>query len=113
VNLEALLLLLVLGAVNHQISHIITTGVIFEDVRQFVKVRIGGKLGYLVSCHLCCGTWAGLIMAVFTSDVVPLVREPIANAVLVGFAIALIGRVWNEGLALASSKVSEIRARAA
>jgi hypothetical protein len=54
-NLESLALLFVLGAVNNQISHIVTVGVIFEDVRQLVKVRIGGKMAHLVTCHLCCG----------------------------------------------------------
>ena len=108
---DTLLMLLVLGAVNHQITHCITAGVIFEEVREWVQTHCGPKLGYLVTCHLCAGTWVGFGIAAVTAQAVPLVVQPVANFLLVSFAVALVGRIWNEGLALASSKASEIRLR--
>jgi hypothetical protein len=110
---DVILMLLVLGAINHQITHIVTTGVILAEVRTWVKQHMGQKVGYLTTCHLCCGTWVGFGIALLSMDAVQLVREPVANFLLLSFANALVGRVWNEGLALASSKVSEIRAREA
>ena len=110
---DTLLMLLVLGAVNHQVTHCITAGVIFEEVRQWVRLHCGAKLGYLVTCHLCAGTWVGFGIAAAASGDVTLVDNVATNFLLVSFAVALVGRVWNEGLAIASSKVSEIRVRAA
>jgi hypothetical protein len=110
-TVDMLGMLLVLGAINHQITHIITTGVIFQEIRQWVWNTFGGKLGYLVTCHLCCGTWIGYIMAVFAIDAITLDDRMMINYLLVAFAISLVGRVWNELIAILSSKVAEIRKR--
>ena len=110
---DMLLMLLVLGAVNHQVTHIITTGVILEDFRQWVSKTFGqdSKLAYLVRCHLCAGSWVGFCIALVAPSAVQLGADPVSNFLLVSFAVALVGRVWNESLALMSSKVSEIRSR--
>jgi hypothetical protein len=108
---DSIWLLVILGAINHQVTHIITIGVIFEDVRAFIQQRIGGKMGYLVTCHLCAGSWVGFMMAFAAMDHIKLDDSWYVNWVLLSFAIALLGRLWNELLALASSKVSEIRSR--
>ena len=48
--------LVLLGAINHQVTHIIVVGSIFADLRERLE-QIHPKLGLLVRCHLCFGTW--------------------------------------------------------
>jgi hypothetical protein len=110
---DVILMLVILGAINHQITHIITTGVILSEFRAWVKQHLGQKMGYLTTCHLCAGTWVGFAIALVTLNDIQIVSQSVPDFFLVSFAVALMGRVWNEGLALASSKVSEIRAREA
>jgi hypothetical protein len=110
---DLILTLLVLGAINHQVTHIITTGVILEDFRQAIALKFGpaSKMAYLTRCHLCAGSWVGFAIALVAPEGLQITAQPLANFMLVSFAVALVGRIWNEGLALASSKVSEIRRR--
>jgi hypothetical protein len=110
---DLILMLLVLGAVNHQLTHILTTGVILEDFRGWVAQKFGqtSKMAYLVRCHLCAGSWVGFGIALVAPEGFQITSQPLANFLLVSFAIALVGRLWNECLAILSSTVSEIRAR--
>ena len=52
------------GLVNWLATLIIVESFVFEPVRSWVRQGWpGSKLDYLMSCHLCMGTWAGLILA--------------------------------------------------
>ena len=108
---QTVLLLVILGGVNHQVTHIITTGVMFEEFRQWVRFQCGSKLGYLASCHLCCGTWVGFLEGAVTYDQIRITASAVIDAVLVSFFVALLGRIFNEALALGAAKVTEIRQR--
>lgn len=110
---DIIFILVVLGAINHQVTHILTVGVVFADFREWMSRTFGAdsKMAYLTRCHLCAGTWIGFLIAAVTNDAVRLVSDPLVNFAPLSFAVALVGRVWNEGLALASSGVSLIRAR--
>lgn len=71
--MDALLLILALGAVNWIATEIIASSVIFKDVREAVdKVgerivgrfpRIGEKVCYFLKCALCVGVWIGFAEA--------------------------------------------------
>lgn len=108
---DSLTLLLILGAVNHQVAHILTVGVIFEDVRQWVRDNLGAKMGYLTTCHLCAGTWVGFLEAMAVAGHVQLTKNLAVDFALTAFTVALVGRLVNETRALMSSKVAEIRRR--
>jgi hypothetical protein len=112
-GISAILSLVVLGAINHQITHIITTGVIFKECRDWVWATFGGKLGYLTTCHLCCGTWVGFAMALAVQDQFKIDDMVYVNYLAVAFVVSFAGRMWNEVWALASSQVSAIRTREA
>jgi hypothetical protein len=101
-----------LSAICHQVTYTLVEGSIFEDARRRVAA-VNPRLGDLVRCHLCTGTWVGLLLAAayqprLLSDVQPqrpsLVRRTLD---LVGdaFLVALGGRVWNEGLGLLRNEV--------
>jgi hypothetical protein len=106
--------LALLGAINHQITHIVVSGSIFEGLRGFCG-QCHPRFGQLVSCHLCFGTWVGLLMAlVFRPRFVepsrnvqepPLVRR-LAALFADAFAIALAGRFFNELLAILAGQVA-------
>ena len=108
---DTLLLLVILGAANHQVTHIITVGVIFEGLRQWITRTFGAKAGYLVQCHLCAGTWVGFGQAGWTYGQIRMTQSEPLDAFLVAFTVALIGRLVNEVLALMAAKVQEIRNR--
>ena len=103
--------LAVLGAVNHQITHIVVAGSIFAETREFCE-RCHPKLGQLVRCHLCFGMWIGVLLALIFRPrfVEPKRREQpfgrpsrsrqVAAFVADSFAIALAGRFFNEVLAI-------------
>lgn len=44
-------------------THIIVDGSILSGFREWWKKTTGPKLGGLVDCYLCCGTWCGFLMA--------------------------------------------------
>lgn len=101
--MEVLGLLVLLGAVNHQVAYIVTEGVIFKDFRYWAHVygiKIGKPLfGYLFTCHTCFGMWVGFVEAVVTLGAVRFVH-PVVDFFLVAFAAAFIGRVLNELIAV-------------
>jgi len=100
---DMLLMLLILGAVNHRVTHILTVGVVFQDFRDWTSKTFGheSKLAYLVRCHLCAGSWFGFLISLVAHGVVTITREPVSDFLLVSFAIALVGRIFNERLAIA------------
>lgn len=107
---ENFALLLILGVVNHQVAHIITVGVVFDDLRRWVKAR-NGKLGYLASCHLCCGTWIGFAEAAVAKHRFDFTGNGVVDFFLLAFTVALLGRATNELLALMACKVSNLQRR--
>ena len=109
--------LLILGAVNHQVTHICVAGSIFEETRQRCG-SLSPKLGQLVTCHLCFGTWVGLLMALlFRPGFVgprqgrlpmqkPTATRRLAAFFADAFAIALVGRFFTEFLAILSGQAA-------
>lgn len=57
-----------------------------------------GKLRYLIGCHLCTGTWVGLVLAWMTST--RLVLTGAAGIVLAGLLVKAVGHVVLEVTAL-------------
>jgi hypothetical protein len=108
---QQVLRLALLGAINHQVTHICVRGSIFQDARQRCG-EIHPKLGQLVTCPLCYGTWVGFLMAlVFRPKVIEAAQagQPIPQPRRVrklaaffadAFAIALAGRFFTEVLAI-------------
>jgi len=113
--LRQLLRLALLGAINHQVTHICVRGSIFDDVRRRCA-DLHPKLGQLVTCSLCYGTWVGLLMAlVFRPRVIEAAQfgQPIPQPRRIrklavffadAFAIALFGRFFTEILAILASQ---------
>ena len=103
--------LAVLGAINHQITHIVVAGSIFDSTRNVCE-RCHPKLGQLVRCHLCFGTWTGFLLAlIFRPRFVevgdgrlpfqrPSRSRQVAGFLADAFAIALAGRFYTEILAI-------------
>lgn len=56
---------LALGAVTWLVTTIVVESEIFRPLREWVGQRFGeeSKLAYLAHCHLCAGTWVGLLVA--------------------------------------------------
>jgi Protein of unknown function (DUF1360) len=112
-----LLRLMLLGAINHQVTHICVRGSIFQDFRQRCQ-DLHPKLGQLITCSLCYGTWVGLLMAlVFRPQVIEAAQsgQPIPQPRWIrklaaffadAFAIALVGRFFTEILAILASQAS-------
>lgn len=114
---DVLARLLLFGAVNHQITIIVVESVLFRGLRDAVSRR-SPHLGELVSCHLCFGTWVGFLLSLVFRPAIaampPVPGLPRAlddavrrGAVIVsdGFAIALVGRLFNEVLGLLKREV--------
>jgi hypothetical protein len=106
--------LALLGAIDHQITHTIVAGSIFADVRQRCT-DFNSRLGQLVTCHLCFGTWVGFLLAlVFHPGFVspdPSRRQPKPVRALVAFladafAIALASRFYTEILAILAGRAA-------
>jgi hypothetical protein len=108
--------LALLGAINHQITHIVVQSGLFEDTRAFWK-SYHPKLGQLITCHLCFGTWVGFLLALlFRPRLVELARagtvlQPTPMRKAVGFvadslAIALAGRFFTEVFGILSGQVA-------
>lgn len=94
--------LLALAAACHQITFIVVESWLFKGLRDWSAAR-NEHLGKLVSCHLCFGTWVGLILAALFRPRVAqpsgYVRGPVRAIVgwaVDGFVISLVGRVMNE-----------------
>lgn len=115
--LRQLFRLALLGAINHQVTHLCVAGSIFEETRQSFK-RVHPKLGLLVTCHLCFGTWVGFLLAlVFRPRFIeagrgelPLQRPSRARQIAAffadTFAISLAGRFYTEALAILAGQAA-------
>src|SRR5207245_1614748 len=96
-----------LSAICHQVTYVLVEGSIFEDARRRAA-ESNPRLGELVRCHLCLGTWVGLLLAAtYQPHLLSEVRTerpslPRRALDLLGdaFLLALGGRVWNEFLSL-------------
>lgn len=110
--------ILALGAACHQITFIVVESWLFLGLRDWSAAR-NEHLGKLVSCHLCFGTWVGLILAALfrprlvpPSGYLPGPARMLVGWVVDGFVIALVGRVMNELLGMLRKDV-EVKAKEA
>jgi len=101
-----------LAAIGHQITYTFVEGGIFEGTRGRLSA-IHPKLDEFVHCHLCVGTWSGIMLAgvyrpnLLADAAIPQ-RSParrVANLAGDAFLIALGTRVWNEILGLLRREV--------
>ena len=94
-----------LAAIAHQVTYILVEGGIFADPRERVS-EIHPKLREFVNCHLCVGTWVGLVLAALYRpqllEDVQSSRPSLARRTIDmagdAFLIGLGSRVWNETL---------------
>jgi hypothetical protein len=101
-----------LAAIGHQITYTLVEGGIFADTRTRISA-IHPKLDEFVHCHLCVGTWSGILLAGIyqpnlLADVAgkkPSGARHLANLAGDAFLIALGTRVWNEVLGLMRREV--------
>jgi hypothetical protein len=107
--IETLGLFILMGMANHQVAQIVTTGVVFDTFRAWAHT-VHPKLGYLFTCHLCFGTWVGMVMAAVVGLTVH--ENAIVSWGLVAFGTAMLGRFFNEVLALIARHVRATEAQA-
>ena len=101
-----------LAAIGHQITYTFVEGGIFEGTRGRLSA-IHPKLDEFVHCHLCIGTWSGIMLASvyrpnLLADAAILQKSGarrVANLAGDAFLIALGTRVWNEVLGLLRREV--------
>ena len=101
-----------LAAIGHQVTYTLVEGGIFSGLRTRVSA-IHPRLDEFIHCHLCVGTWSGIILASvyrpnLLADAVGQRQSGgrrLANWAGDAFLIALGGRVWNEGLGLLRREV--------
>ncbi|GAC1479571.1 MAG: hypothetical protein PVSMB9_03340 [Candidatus Dormibacteria bacterium] len=102
-----------LAAIGHQITYTLVEGGIFSGTRARIS-SIHPKLEEFIHCHLCVGTWSGIMLAAvyrpnLLADAVgqrpPTGMRRVANLAGDAFLIALGTRVWNEGLGLLRREV--------
>ena len=92
-----------LAAIGHQITYTAVEGGIFEDARRRIS-SLHPKADQFVHCHLCVGTWVGVVLAsIYRPNLLAEVegRRPgpgrrVANLAGDAVLIALGTRVWNE-----------------
>ena len=101
-----------LAAIGHQITYTLVEGGIFADTRERISA-MHPKLDEFIHCHLCVGTWSGIVLAGvyrpnLLADVVGERPSGVRRfATLIGdaFLIALGTRLWNEVLGLMRREV--------
>ncbi len=102
-----------LAAIGHQVTYTLVEGGIFAGTRTRIS-SIHPKLEEFIHCHLCVGTWSGIMLAGLyqpnlLADAVgqkpPSGMRRVANLAGDAFLIALGTRVWNEVLALLRREV--------
>jgi hypothetical protein len=89
---------LALAAAATQITVIVTESLLFKPFREAVQAR-SAYLGELVGCHLCFGTWVGLVLSLVARPRFVTLRGPLGGVLgwaIDGFAIAYAGRLLNE-----------------
>ena len=104
---------LFLAAIGHQVTYTVVEGGIFEDMRTRVSA-MHPKLDEFIHCHLCVGTWAGVVLAgLYRPNLLADVdaAKPasagrrLANLIGDAVLIALGTRLWNEILGLLRREV--------
>ncbi len=95
--MEAAWLVFVLGLVNCQVAHIVTSSTLFMPLRIWAMGR-GFYQGYLFNCFLCFGTWVGLMEALVTIGYFHWFN-PFIDTFAAWFSIACVGRILNEAIA--------------
>ncbi len=101
-----------LAAIGHQVTYTIVEGGIFADTRTRISA-IHPKLEEFIHCHLCVGTWSGVVLAsVYRPNLLADAvgqrhtgARRVANLAGDAFLIALGTRLWNEVLALLRREV--------
>lgn len=106
---------LFLGLVNWIATIIIVESVIFEDVREWVqrrgklmeatRPRAGRKVGYVLTCALCVGTWVGFVEALCFGG--PL-RFGVLSFIANGLLFKALGHLFLQVNALAHHKIEEM-----
>jgi hypothetical protein len=87
-----LLRFLFLAAIGHQLTYTLVEGGIFEPTRRRLS-RVHPNIHEFVHCHLCVGTWVGIVLAAIyrphlLADVdgrPPSAARTIANVAVTGF----------------------------
>lgn len=90
-----------LGLVNWIATCIIVDAELTRPCREWVECRrhehvVWDKLAYLVSCHLCAGTWVGIVTALVVTSVWPSWTGVIAS----GLAYKAVGHLTLEASAV-------------
>lgn len=80
------------GLVNNQATTVVCDGDIFLPVRERAHA-LSPWLGELVACHLCFGTWVGLMQALYRQLTGQAPRRGLAGFLWDALAIACMGRV--------------------
>ena len=101
-----------LAAIGHQITYTLVDGGIFADTRERISA-MHPKLDEFIHCHLCVGTWSGIVLAgVYRPNLLadavgerPSGVRRVANLIGDAFLIALGTRLWNEVLGLMRREV--------
>ena len=101
-----------LAAIGHQITYTLVEGGIFADTRERISA-MHPKLDEFIHCHLCVGTWSGIVLAgVYRPNLLadavgerPSGVRRVADLIGDAFLIALGTRLWNEVLGLMRREV--------
>ncbi|MDQ6885142.1 MAG: hypothetical protein M3077_13065 [Candidatus Dormibacteraeota bacterium] len=102
-----------LAAIGHQVTYTLVEGGIFAGTRTRIS-SVHPKLEEFIHCHLCVGTWSGIVLAgVYQPNLLadavghkpPSGPRRVANLAGDAVLIALGTRVWNEVLGLVRRQV--------
>lgn len=87
---------LILALASYGLTHIITTSVIADGVRQKVwkKFPTDTKIGFLITCNWCTGFWVGLLLVAGLS-ILPQITF-VLSLVLAIYAVIGIISAWIE-----------------
>jgi hypothetical protein len=69
--MDLLLYLCLYLFISYSLTLIITQGVIFESLRNFMSRISPNGLGVLFSCIMCAGFWIGLLLSIFLNPIYP------------------------------------------
>jgi len=119
---STILVFILLALADNQITHIVVVSYVFEGLRAWIRGDHLAKnkrqwyhryFGELIGCHLCCGTWVGLLLQLATGfTLVPVQAGGIGLTwFLNGMLIAFGGRVVVElmGLLVTANKLLEVK----
>lgn len=97
-------LVLYAGLVNWLATTIIVEGEVFKEVREWFDNHAPKKLGYLVHCHLCAGTWVGLGLSLFVPG--PIVTVPLVAWFLNALLYKAVGHLILQAFAWGEATVA-------